>query len=115
MASHQKTLLSKGLSKEVRTSRQSLPPTPAKTFENSGQHQQRMKFDFTKEEFDDLIAAAKEARIRWKKARTLWKVRHHAYLRHNAIELEENIERFSRIETMLIERYKTATGEDWHR
>lgn len=106
---------STGLSSLLQQGGKTLPPTPAKTFENSGQHQERMKFDFTKEEFDDLIAAAKEARIRWKKARTLWKVRHHAYLRHNAIELEENIERFSRIETMLIERYKTATGEDWHR
>ncbi|QNI53710.1 hypothetical protein SynBIOSE41_01189 [Synechococcus sp. BIOS-E4-1] len=74
-----------------------------------------MKFDFTKEEFDELVAAAKEAGIRWKKARTLWKVRHHAYLKHNEQELEENIERYKQTEKMLIDRYKTVTGNDWHR
>ena len=92
-----------------------LPTNAAKTFKNCGQHQQPMKFDFTKQEFDDLIAAAKEARIRWKKARTLWKVGHHAYLKHNEQELEENIERYKQTEKMLIDRYKTVTGEDWHR
>ena len=74
-----------------------------------------MKFEFTEAEFSELISAAKEAQIRWKKARTLWKVGHHAYLRHDENELEENIERFSQIEKMLIERYRTVTGENWHR
>ena len=60
-----------------------------------------MRFDFTKEEFNELVAAAKEAGIRWKKARTLWKVGHHAYLKHNEQELEENIERYITIEIIL--------------
>ena len=72
-----------------------------------------MKFDFTKEEYGELIAAAKEARIRWKKARTLWKVGDHAYLRHNEQELEANIERFKQTEQMLMDRYKTLTGDVW--
>ena len=74
-----------------------------------------MKFDFTKEEFDELIAAAKEARIRWKKAKTLWKVGHHAYLRHNEQELEQNIDRFKQTEKMLIDRYRSVTGKCWAR
>ena len=74
-----------------------------------------MKFDFTKAEFDELIAAAKEAGIRWKKARTLWKVGHHAYLRHNEQELEQNIDRFKQTEKMLIDRYRSVTGKYWAR
>ena len=70
-----------------------------------------MNFEFSKAEFSELISAAREARIRWKKAKTLWKVRHHAYLKHDENELEENIERFANVEKMLIERYRETTGE----
>ena len=76
---------------------------------------QRMKFDFSNEEFSELIAAAKEAQVRWKKARTLWKVGHHAYLKHNEQELTNNINRFKQTEQMLLDRYKSVTGDDWHR
>jgi len=75
----------------------------------------RLKFDFSNEEFSELIAAAKEAQVRWKKARTLWKVGHHAYLKHNEQELTENINRFKQTEQMLLDQYKSLTGNDWHR
>ena len=78
------------------------------------QHKQ-MNFEFSQAEFSELISAAREARIRWKKAKTLWKVRHHAYLKHDENELEENIERFANVEKMLIERYKESTGESWRK
>ena len=74
-----------------------------------------MNFEFSQAEFSELISAAREARIRWKKAKTLWKVRHHAYLKHDENELEENIERFANVEKMLIERYKESTGESWQK
>ena len=74
-----------------------------------------MKFDFSNEEFSELIAAAKEAQVRWKKARTLWKVGHHAYLKHNEQELTNNINRFKQTEQMLLDHYKSVTGDDWHR
>ncbi len=74
-----------------------------------------MKFDFSNEEFSELIAAAKEAQVRWKKARTLWKVGHHAYLKPNEQELTNNINRFKQTEQMLLDRYKSVTGDDWHR
>ena len=74
-----------------------------------------MNFEFSEAEFSELISAAKEARIRWKKARTLRKVRHHAYLKHDENELEENIERFAKVEKMLIERYRETTGETWQK
>ena len=82
-------------------------------FKHQVEQQQQMKFEFTKKEFGELIAAAKEAGIRWKKARTLWKEGHHAYTRHNEQELRENIERFKQTEKMLIDRYKTVTGDEW--
>ena len=74
-----------------------------------------MKFEFSEEEFRELIAAAKEAQVRWKKARTLWKVGHHAYLKHNEQELTDNIDRFKQTEQMLLDCYKRVTGEHWHR
>jgi len=72
-----------------------------------------MNYEFSKEEYDELVFAAKEARIRWKKAKTLWKVKHHAYLKHDEKELDENISRFAEVEEMLLSRYKKTNGEDW--
>tara|TARA_B100001113_G_scaffold245570_1_gene202053 strand:+ start:190 stop:576 length:387 start_codon:yes stop_codon:yes gene_type:complete len=101
----------KQLQKELR--HQQKPPD--KTHDEPDQCLQKMKFDFSEEEFRELIAAAKEAQVRWKKARTLWKVGHHAYLKHNEQELTDNIDRFKQTEQMLLDRYKSVTGDDWHR
>ena len=45
--------------------------------------------------------------------KTLWKVKHHAYLKHDEKELDENISRFAEVEEMLLSRYKKTNGEDW--
>ena len=31
------------------------------------------------------------------------------------VELEQNIDRFKQTEQMLLDRYKSVTGDDWHR
>ena len=70
-------------------------------------------FEFSKEEMYDMIYAAREARIRFKRARTEMRAENVAYIQWDEESLDYNIKRYTAVEVMLRERYQEAFGEEW--
>ena len=65
------------------------------------------------EEFDDLIYAAREATIRFKRARTEFHKGNEAYSQWNVEDLNEKIEYYANIERRLVTQWNEATGMIW--
>ena len=65
------------------------------------------------EEFDDLIYAAREATIRFKRARTEFHKGNEAYSMWNVEDLNEKIEYYANIERRLVTQWNEATGMIW--
>ena len=70
-------------------------------------------FEFSKEEFSDMIYAAREARIRFKRARTEFRALNKSYMMWDEETLEERICHFDNLEKSLCEKYQAAFGEEW--
>lgn len=70
-------------------------------------------FEFSKEEMDSMVYSAREARIRFKRARTLFREGNVAYLQWDEDTLAERIAHYTNLEVMLREKYAVAFGEDW--
>ena len=71
------------------------------------------KFEFTRDEMNDLIYSAREAQIRFKRARTLYREGHESYAMWDEDTLNESISKFSNLEADLREKYQAAFGEAW--
>ncbi len=70
-------------------------------------------FEFSKEEMNDMVYAAREATIRFKRARTLFRAGDVAYSQWDEETLDYNIKRYTAVEVMLREKYEVAFGEEW--
>ena len=70
-------------------------------------------FEFSKEEFDELVYAAREATIRFKRARTEFRKGNPAYLNWGIDELNERIIHYSNLEEKLKGKYQAEFGEVW--
>ena len=71
------------------------------------------KFEFSKDEMNDLIYAAREAEIRFKRARTEYRAGNPSYSQWHPEDLEYNIKHYKGMEQMLKDKYREAFGEYW--
>ena len=71
------------------------------------------KFEFTRDEMNDMIYAAREARIRFKRARTLFREGHESYSQWDEETLNESIAHYTNLEMMLREKHEVAFGDVW--
>ena len=71
------------------------------------------KFEFSKDEMNDLIYAAREAEIRFKRARTEFRKGNESYSSWDPEDLEYNINHYKEMEQMLKDKYREAFGEYW--
>ena len=69
--------------------------------------------DFTKEQFYDLVYAAREAEIRFKRARTEKRNGNPAYQQWDDERLDECINHYKQMELMLRDKYEQTFGEIW--
>ena len=69
--------------------------------------------EFTRDEMNDLIYSAREARIRFKRARTLFREGHESYSMWDEETLDERIAHYSNLEVMLREKHEVAFGDVW--
>ncbi len=72
-----------------------------------------MNIDFTKEEMGGLVFAAREATIRFKRARTEFRKGNEAYSQWTEEALGVKIEDYTRMERSLKVKYEEAFGEEW--
>ena len=70
-------------------------------------------FEFSKEEMNDLIYSAREAQVRFKRARTLYREGHESYSHWDEETLNYSVDKFANLETSLCEKYQVAFGEAW--
>ena len=70
-------------------------------------------FEFSQEEMSELIYAAREAQIRFKRARTLYREGHESYSQWDEDTLNHSVAKFANLELSLCERYQVAFGEAW--
>ena len=70
-------------------------------------------FEFSKEEMNDLIYSAREATIRYKRARTLYREGHESYAMWDEDTLNDKVAKFANLEASLCEKYQAAFGEAW--
>ncbi len=61
----------------------------------------------------DMVYAAREATIRFKRARTLFREGNEAYSQWDEDTLAERIAHYTNLEVMLQERYQAAFSEEW--
>ena len=69
--------------------------------------------EFTQDEFDDLIYAAREAHIRFKRARTEMNRGNPHYQMFDIDSLNADIAHYTAVENSLREKYAAAFGETW--
>ncbi len=70
-------------------------------------------FEFTQDEMNDIIYSAREATVRFKRARTLYREGHESYAMWDEDTLHHNIKKYTSLEESLRERYEVAFGEEW--
>ncbi len=71
-----------------------------------------MQFEFTKEEFNDLIYAAREATIRFTRARSEFRKGNKVYSHWTEEELEDRMQEYVTLESKLVKLYESAFGEE---
>ena len=74
---------------------------------------QEGKFTFTREQAYDLVYAAREAQIRFKRARTEKRKGNPGYQQWDEERLKECIDHYSDMEDMLKSKYLETFGEHW--
>ena len=72
-----------------------------------------MKMDFTQQEAYDLVYAAREAQIRYRRARTEKRKGNPAYQLWDDDTLDEYIAHYKEMEQMLQDKYQQTFGEPW--
>ena len=72
-----------------------------------------MQFEFSQAEMNDLIYAAREAAIRFKRARTEFRSGNKVYSQWNEKDLAERVAHYSKLEEKLVAQYESAFGEAW--
>jgi hypothetical protein len=70
-------------------------------------------FTFSEDEMYDLVYCAREATIRFKRARTEMRKGNDAYSHHTEEECQADIDKYSRIERTLKIKYEEAFGKAW--
>ena len=71
------------------------------------------QFEFNQEEMNDIIYSAREAQVRFKRARALYREGHESYSMWDEDTLHYNIQKFANLEASLCEKYQVAFGEAW--
>ncbi len=71
-----------------------------------------MNFDFSQDEMYDLVYAAREATIRFKRARTEMRKGNEAYSHYTEEECQADIHKYIRIERNLRVKYEEAFGDE---
>lgn len=69
--------------------------------------------DFSREEFNDMIYAARDAGIRFKRARTEFNKGNESYSQWTLEDLDERIQHYKRLELRLASQYEQAFGDVW--
>ena len=72
-----------------------------------------MQMEFSKEEFSDIIYAARDACIRFKRARTEFHRGNESYSQWNLEDLNERIQHYKKMELRLARQYEQTFGEVW--
>ena len=72
-----------------------------------------MQFEFSQDEMNDLIYAAREATIRFKRARTEFRSGNQVYSQWSEEDLAERVAHYSKLEEKLVAQYESAFGEAW--
>ena len=70
-------------------------------------------FEFSQEQFSDMIYAAREATVRFKRARTEFRLGNEAYSHWDEETLAMEVSHYNNMEKFLCEKYKVAYGIDW--
>ena len=70
--------------------------------------------NLTPDEFDELVYAARDAGIRFKRMRTMWLKDETLYAHWNLEELDEKISHYERLEKQLTDLYYLQTTESWY-
>ena len=65
------------------------------------------------EDMNDVIYAAREAFIRWKRARTEMRKGNDSYTHLNEVYVEEKMAYWTAHEEKMVRLYEDATGETW--
>ena len=69
---------------------------------------------FTLEEYDTIVYAAREAHIRFKRARTELRAGNERYAHLDEETITKDIEKYAELERMLIARWEESSEREWN-